>query len=227
MKALKLAICAATASLALGGAAHAQDVSFNVGVVSDYVFRGASQTDENPALQGGIDFSSGIFYAGTWASNVDFGDETSAEVDLYAGVKPTAGPVSLDFGVLYYGYINDDGDWAQWEFKAAASVPAGPLTLGAAAYYTPDYTGVGTDEGLYIEANASFSPAEKWTVSGAVGNQSVEFTGGGSDDYTTWNIGVAYAITENFAVDVRWHDTDIDGAYLYDGRATVGLKATF
>lgn len=227
MKALKLAICAAAASLALGGTAYAQDFSFNVGVASDYVFRGVSQTDEEPQLFGGVDFSVDKFYAGAWASNVDFGDGTSAEVDLYAGFKPVAGPVSFDFGVLYYGYVNDDGDWAQWEFKGAASIPAGPVTLGAAFYYTPDYTGIGTDEGLYVEANASISPAEKWTINGAVGNQTVEVTGIGDVDYTTWNIGVAYAITDNFAVDLRWHDNDTDLGGIYDGRAVVGLKATF
>lgn len=226
MKALKLAICAATASLAMGGAAYAQEVSFNVGVASDYVFRGASQTDEEPQLFGGVDLSADIFYAGVWASNVDFGDGTSAEIDVYAGVKPTAGPVSLDFGVLYYGYVDDNGDWAQWEFKAAGSVEAGPVTLGAAAYYSPDYTGTNTDTGLYVEANAAFSPAEKWTINGAIGQQSWDLESGGDDSYTTWNVGVAYAINDNFAVDLRWHDTDYEGD-LYDGRAVIALKAAF
>eukprot|EP01035_Chromulina_nebulosa_P060318 gene60318-82528_t len=64
MKALKLALCAAAASFAMAGVAHAEDasVSFNVGLTSDYVFRGVSQTDESPALQGGVDVSSGILY---------------------------------------------------------------------------------------------------------------------------------------------------------------------
>lgn len=227
MKALKLAICAAAASLALGGTAYAQDFSFNVGVASDYVFRGVSQTDEEPQLFGGVDYSNGMFYAGAWASNVDFGDSTSAEVDLYGGLKPTAGPVSFDFGLLYYGYVDDGGDWAQWEVKAAASVPAGPVTLGAAIYYTPDYTGIGTDAGLYIEANASISPIDKLTISGAVGNQSVDISGFGDVDYTTWNIGVAYAFTDNLSADLRWHDNDTDLGGIYDGRAVVSLKAAF
>jgi len=226
MKILKLALCAATASLAMGGTALAQ-VSFNVGVASDYVFRGASQTDEGPQVFGGVDYAKDMFYVGAWASNVDFGDGTDAEFDLYAGVKPTLGAVALDFGAIYYGYINEPGgaDWAQWEFKAAASVPAGPVTLGAAAYYSPDYTGVGTDDSLYMEVNAGFSPAENWAVSAALGNQSVDFTGGGSDDYTTWNIGVGYTFAEKFTADLRWHDTDVDGAPLYDGRVVLSLKA--
>ena len=78
---------------ALAAPAFAQDAaeeesgpfSFNIGVVSDYAFRGVSQTNEGPAFQGGVDFShdSG-FYAGVWASNVDFvdGDGANAEFDF-------------------------------------------------------------------------------------------------------------------------------------------------
>jgi len=115
MKAFKLAICAATASLALAGTASAAEVSFNVGIANDYAFRGISQTDEGVQVFGGVDVSEGMFYAGAWASNVDFGDGTDGEIDLYAGIKPSAGPVSLDFGFLYYGYINEPSgaDWSQ------------------------------------------------------------------------------------------------------------------
>ena len=82
---MRLALaCASLLALTVGaGAAQAQtapEVAFNIGVVSDYVFRGASQTDEEPALQGGVDVTVGSFYAGAWASTVDFGDNTDAEI---------------------------------------------------------------------------------------------------------------------------------------------------
>ncbi len=210
----------------MAGAASAQEVSFNIGVASDYVFRGVSQTDEGVQVFGGVDLTNDIFYAGAWVSNVDFGDGTDAEFDLYAGVKPVLGSVTFDFGLLYYGYINEPSgaDWAQWEFKAAASVPAGPFTLGAAAYYSPDYTGVFTDESLYLEANASVSPADKWTISAAIGNQEVEILGT-SFDYTTYNIGVGYAFTEKVSVDLRFHDSDLGCGSICDERVAVSLKA--
>jgi uncharacterized protein (TIGR02001 family) len=222
MKALKLAICAATASLALGGAAYAQDVSFNVGVASDYVYRGVSQTDEGAQLFGGADFSSGIFYAGAWASNVDFGDGTDAEYDFYAGVKPTAGPVSLDLGVIYYGYLNDPtgSDYAFWEVKAAASVPAGPATLGAAVYYSPEFFG-GIGSAVYYEVNGSVSPAEKWTIGGAIGTQTFDIGG----DYSTWNVGVGYAFNDTISADLRYHDNDLACGTICDSRVTLSLKA--
>ena len=118
-------------------------VAFNVGAATEYVFRGVSQTDEDPAIQGGVDVGMGMFYAGAWASNVDFFDSTDFEFDFYAGVKPTVGAVTLDLGVIYYGYADQPSgaDYDYWEGKVAASVPAGPATLGVAVYYSPEFFG--------------------------------------------------------------------------------------
>lgn len=226
---MRLALaCAPLLALTVGaGAAQAQaapEVAFNIGVVSDYVFRGASQSNEDPALQGGVDATFGNgFYAGTWASMVDFGDGTDAEVDLYGGYRTEAAGYALDFGVVGYLYVNEPGpaDYNYVEFKAAASRAVGPATLGAVVYYSPDFYGA-DDEATYLEANAAFALAEKWSLSGAVGHQWLDV----NDDYTTWNLGLAYALTDHLAVDVRYHDTDVDGP-LTDDRFVVGLKASF
>lgn len=200
------------------------DAAFNLGVVSDYVFRGASQTNEDPALQGGIDadFGNG-FYAGTWASTVDFGDDTDAEIDLYGGYRAEAGGVALDFGVVGYLYVNQPGgsDYSFMEFKAAASRAVGPATFGAAVYYSPDFFGA-DEKATYLEANAALVPADRWTISGAVGRQWLDV----NDDYTTWNLGLNYALTEHVSADIRYHGADVDGP-LTDDRFVVGLKAVF
>src|SRR5262245_11447563 len=111
MRTLKLALAAAVGSLALAGAAQAQEdpefsVAFNIGANTDYVFRGVSHTYENPSVFVGADASFGIFYAGLWVSNVDFNNGTDAEFDLYVGAKPTAGAVSFDIAAIYYGYTD-------------------------------------------------------------------------------------------------------------------------
>lgn len=224
MKVLKLALCAAAASFTMAGAAAAQEVAFNFGVANDYAFRGLSQTDEKPQAFAGADVTSGIFYAGAWASNVDFGDGTDAEVDFYAGVTPTLGIASLNLGVIYYGYVGNPGDsnWEMVELKAAGSVPVGPATLGLAFYYSPEFTGE-TGTALYSEFNAAYSPMEKLTFGGAIGQQEVE----DADDYMTWNLGATYALTDVVSVDVRYHDTDIDACDLCDARGIVTLKASF
>lgn len=232
MKLFKLSLLAAAAAVSMGGAAFAQDddsgpkASFNVGVASDYIFRGFSQTDEDPQLFGGIDVTAGQFYAGVWASNVDFLDSTDAEVDLYAGFKPTVGPVAMDLGVLYYGYVNapSGSHYGYLEGKIAGSVPVGKGSIGAAFFYSPDFFGpVDNDDAYYFEGNASYAITDKLSVSGAVGHQAISKT---TADYTTWNAGLGYAINGHLGVDVRYWDTDYKSK-ISDGRVVASLKATF
>jgi uncharacterized protein (TIGR02001 family) len=229
MKTLKTALLAAVAVVAMGGMAHAEDnkptVTFNVGAASDYVFRGVSQTDKQGEVFGGADLSYGKLYAGTWISNVDFNNGTTMEYDLYAGVKPSVGPVALDLGVIYYGYANkpSGADEAYWEAKVAGSVPVGKATLGAAVYYSPEFP-FKSGEATYFELNGSVPLDDKWTFSGAVGHQSVV----GPADYNTWNLGVGYAITPKIGVDLRYFDTDQHSfGRIYDSKAVVAVKATF
>lgn len=219
-------------ALALCGDARAQDqgpqVSFNVAAASDYVFRGVSQTEEEAAISGGVDLTSGSFYAGAWASNVSYaGDaDTNAEVDLYAGFRPEFAGWTWDVGAIAYLYASqpDGADYDYVEAKLAASRAIGPATIGFAAFYSPDFFGAAEDEATYVEANAAFSPADRWTVSGAVGRQFVS-----SDfDYTTWNLGVGYALADNLALDIRYYDTDEHGfGSVYESRAVASLKAVF
>ena len=219
--------CAAAlllASAAASASAQDADVAFNVALTSDYVFRGISQTNEDPALSGGIDITSGSFYFGAWASNVDFGDETDAESDFYGGYRTEAGGYALDFGVISYIYLDDadNSDFDYLEVKAAASRAIGPVTVGGAIFYSPDFFGA-DDEATYVEANAAFTPADKWTVSGALGHQWLDV----SDDYATWNVGVAYALTDNLVLDGRYHDTDIDGLGIAEDRFVATVKVLF
>ena len=204
------------------------EVAFNAAVASDYVFRGVSQTESDPAISAGVDVTQGLFYAGAWAGNVSFaGDaDTDAEIDLYAGVRPEFAGFNWDFGVVSYFYASqpDGADYDYVELKAATSRAVGLATLGAAIYYSPDFFGAAEDEATYAEINAAISPADRWTISAALGRQWVS-----SDfDYTTWNLGAAYQLTGHLALDVRYFDTDEHGfGAAYDSRAVASLKAVF
>ena len=221
---MKKILLTAAAACAVAAPAMAQEsgwsFSGNVALTSDYVFRGITQTQENPAIQGGFDAAYGSFYAGTWASNVDFGD-------VYAGFKPTLGPVSTDFGVAGYFYpgANDDGaNLDYFELYAKGSVaPVEPMTLGAAFYYSPEFSGK-TGDAYYVEANAGYSLTEALGVSGAVGYQDVQDGILGEDSYTTWNLGGTYSLA-GFGLDLRYHDTDLKGVDdVADQRFVVSLK---
>ena len=104
-------LIAATALLASTGA-WAADASLTIEGVSDYRFRGISQSAGDPALQGSFDiaFDNG-WYVGTWASNVDFGDNADVEIDWYGGyyweINDT---VALDVLLTYYTYPGYDYD---------------------------------------------------------------------------------------------------------------------
>ncbi|PHS71615.1 MAG: hypothetical protein COB23_01215 [Methylophaga sp.] len=93
----------------------AHSTSASVALSTDYIWRGYSQTDNDPAISGSFDYAhSSGFYLGTWASNVDFGDDASVEIDLYAGIAgETEGGLGWDVGVLRYFYDGEDYDWTE------------------------------------------------------------------------------------------------------------------
>jgi len=209
--------------------------SFNIGATSDYVFRGVSQTDNDPALQGGVDVSWGILYAGIWSSMVDFDDAppANAEVDWYGGIRPTwespLGTVNLDFGVIYYSYPGSNpsavpglGDPNFVELKAGYSWSAlhPSLVTGTTVFWSPDYvfeTGsvwtIETMAAWTLPKVAIFTPV----VNGVLGWQKGDAKNGyfvnvnGTDDeYYYWNAGLNVAV-ENISFDFRYWDTNIHG----------------
>lgn len=191
-------------------AAHAEGAfSGSVALTTDYIFRGVTQTSGNPAIQGSFDYTNGLFYAGVWGSNVDFGADETMEADVYLGVRPVLGPVTFDFGVIGYFYPGSTdvaGEYDYQEAKAAASfAPMENLTLGGALYYSPEFFGE-TGDAVYAELNGAYAFSDAFSVSGAFGNQDVDATG----DYDTWNVGAAYAVS-GFKLDLRYFDTDISG----------------
>jgi uncharacterized protein (TIGR02001 family) len=202
----------AGATIAGTGAAQAE-VSANVALTSDYVFRGLSLTDSAPAVQGGFDWTSEQFYAGVWASNVSDG----MEMDLYAGFTPTTGPVEWNIGAVGYFYPGADDDAAEFDFVefvlAASTSLTEQFSVGAGVYFAPENWG-DTGEATYYEINGAYQPMDALSFSAAYGNQTIEdpdgpFGAAGEDDYNTWNLGGTYAV-HGFSLDLRYHDTDID-----------------
>jgi uncharacterized protein (TIGR02001 family) len=186
--------------------------SGSLGATTDYVFRGFSQTLNDPAVQGGIEAACGRFYFGFAGSNVDFDDETNVEMDLYAGFRTSTGPVNWDVGVIYYGYPGGASSADFFEFKVGASgeVWKGG-TLGGTVYYSPEYT---YDAGPVTTLEATFSQALPAvgilspTLSAAVGKLYYDDS---NADYTYWNIGLTVGFLEKWSLDVRYWDTDING----------------
>jgi uncharacterized protein (TIGR02001 family) len=234
MKQSARALLVGVSLVGLSTAALAEDLALSVtlGGTSDYVFRGISQTYEDPAAQGSVDLTYGLFYAGIWATNVDFGGGgPNAEVDFYAGIKPTMGPgplwgpVTFDFGVIYYVYPSaGDAPGAELDYvelKAGYSMESPwikGLTSGTTLYWSPEYGGE-VGEVFTLESVASyalpqvgiFSPSISGALGSVYGDRNDGFSPGGTgaEDYQYWNAGLVLAV-EKFTFDFRYWDTDID-----------------
>jgi uncharacterized protein (TIGR02001 family) len=120
--------------------------SANVGLTTEYIYRGLSQTDDQPALQGGFDYEheSGLS-AGIWASNVDFNDGSdgaSVEIDYYAAFSGEVKGVSWSVGGIYYSYpgVNDDFDYDFFEANASLGYGFGPVAVTLGINYAPDFS---------------------------------------------------------------------------------------
>ena len=106
------------------------EISGSIGAVSNYVWRGTTQSDRSPAIQASITAEVNGLYATAWASQVDFGDDTSAEVDYQDGY--TFGDTTgIDVGILAYTYVGDETDFADDVKEAYISAFTGPFFVTA------------------------------------------------------------------------------------------------
>ena len=239
---LKLTVLAST--LIASGAAVAQTAapqpdysySFNVGAVTDYRYRGISQSRLKPALQAGADFShkSG-FYLGTWASSIrwidDAGGDADVEVDIYGGYKTTFGAFGVDVGVLRYLYpgsalaVNPDTT----EVYAAGTW--GPATLKYSHAVTNLFGFADSKNSYYVDLSATFDTGF-WglMLTPHVGYQKVKNTDSAS--YTDWSLGLSKEFMPGLVGSLSYVSTDIDvpapgGRNLGKSGAVLGVKYTF
>jgi uncharacterized protein (TIGR02001 family) len=204
--------------------------SANVDLSTEYVFRGYSQTAGGPAVQGGFDATCGMFYAGVWASNLDWGknnlDQVVAniEMDWYAGIKPVTGRITWDLGVIYYTYpkskdlfIGRDNNYVELKVGASTEVWKGG-TAGVTVFYSPEYqyeTGnvwtVETSFAQVLPKIDRFTPTFTALLGFQQGQDGFYKTavGNGDDSYLYWNAGVTLGFLEKWSLDFRYWDTSL------------------
>jgi uncharacterized protein (TIGR02001 family) len=216
MKLTKLsALCFAAASMTATSSAvlaegSAWEVSGNVALSSEYVWRGQNLSGSDPAISGGLDVGheSG-FYAGTWASNIK-GDDGSIEIDYYAGYAGEFGDsgVSYDVGGLYYDFPSyDDFDY----FELYAFVGFGFLSAGVSYsldLFDADYDGA--EDNLYYQLDAGYDIGMVSLAAGIGHYDYDENDTWGLEDYTNYYVS---ASTSYAGVDfsVMYSDIDSDG----------------
>lgn len=197
------------------------DISANVALVSDYRFRGISQSNTDPAIQGGFDyvFDNG-FYVGTWGSTVDFDSAVdfngSLELDFYGGWGTSIGEnSSIDIGYIYYYYPGDDngldGDYQEIYFNYGWK----DLSLGVA--YSDDYYGSSQDF-FYAQANYDWAFAENWSLGMHVGWNKFEedvFLSSDKGDYVDYLLGVTWNVL-GVDLGLAWVGTDLGEEDVFD-----------
>lgn len=206
-----------------------------VTLVSEYSFRGVAQSDEGPALQGGVDWShdSG-FYVGAWASTVDFndGDEANIELDLFAGYSfnPIEN-VTLDVGGLYYAYpgARSNLNYDFYEVYGSAAYDFGVASVKASAAYTPENFGKSGDA-QYYSLNGEVPLPHDFTLSAHVGRQYIDDEATfGLPDYTDWGISLQWQYGD-VALNVSYIDTSLSSNRCADGcseRIITGASFSF
>ncbi len=221
------------------------DFSANVGFVTDYLYRGISQTDNSPAIQGGFDYShdSGV-YLGIWGSNVDFDD--SLEIDLYGGIAgETTGGLGWDVGLIYYRYpgqtgnggLDGRGDSNFYEVAGSLSYDFGPAAVTGSINYSPDFFAE-SDDAVYVTLGVDVPLPQEFGLSFHVGHQTIDdedqFWGmtGAESSYTDWSVGVSKTY-QGFDFALTYADTDVSkrkcfgGDNLCDGTVVFSVARSF
>src|SRR5688572_24121391 len=210
--------------------AHAESdvtLSGTAALLTQYVDRGITNSAERPAVQPEIDLTYKLFYAGIWASTVDFGagpngqDIATLEVDYYVGIAPAVGKWDFDIAAYYVAYpgaFDPNGNFDYFELWSGVSRSLFDVRLEVKLYnyWSPNYFGE-TGNNDVLEFSYAWTFAKLWyltpKLAGNFGHQWGTLSQGGYD-YTYWSIALAFSFNRNppFQLEIRyWDSFDIRG----------------
>jgi len=242
----------ATSSAAFAQTAPAEPesaIAYNVGVASEYRYRGIAQTKGDPALQGGVDYTgSNGFYLGTWASTIKWIKEDGAsahtsakgpvELDLYGGYKFEAADVAYDFGYLRYQYVENNLANVSGFVNANTDEVYGAATYGPAtlkySYAFSNLFGTPNSKGSsYLDLSATFDLGEGFSLVPHAGHQKVANNSGYS--YTDVSLTLNKDLGDGLSASLSAIATSVkdnanftvNGFNTAKSTAVVGLKYTF
>ena len=227
-------------ALLSAGLVQAQ-VTTNLGATSDYRFRGISQTQNAPALQGGIDYAdkSGV-YIGNWNSSVSsqlYTNGSGLESDLYAGYKKEVKGVTLDVGSYNYFYPRASVGSTNYNTKEVyVGAAKGPVSVKV-SQSLGDYFATSNSKGTrYYQADVTY-PIAGTKVSVLAHAGKTDIANNTTLDYTDYNFGVGYNIA-GFDVTAKYYTNSnktttfetantLNGQKLYKNAAVLSVSKTF
>lgn len=219
------------AALALAGSAVVPslayaDLAFNAGVVTDYRYRGISQTRLKPALQGGVDWSDGPFYLGFWGSTIkwikDAGGDANAELDFYGGYKgEIVKDLAFDVGFLTYQYPSNKLNPSANTNEIYGALTYGPVTLKYSHSVSNLFGFADSKNSGYLDLNATFDVAG-FSVTPHIGRQTVKRNGAAS--YTDVSLTVSKEVAKGLSLSLTAVDTNTT-AYAGPGGKDLGKSS--
>jgi len=230
---------AATAGVTVPTLSRAQ-LAFNVGAVTDYRYRGISQSKLKPALQGGVDYTAGGFYVGAWASTIkwvkELGGDSSVEIDLYGGYKGelTKG-LNYDVGVLTYQYPGNDLPTSANTTEIYGALTYGPATVKYSHVVSKGLFGApDSKNGYYLDLSAAFEITDGWMLTPHVGHQRYKGPASGFGSYWDYALTVSkdfsglvpsLAVVGNSKIDDSFYT--VNGKDLAKTTLVLGVKYNF
>jgi uncharacterized protein (TIGR02001 family) len=194
----------------------ASNLTWNLSATSDYVFRGVTQSNFKPALQGGLNYvfgKSGL-YAGTWTSNVDYNnpDGPDIELDLFFGYGThVSDDWAVDFSVIRYSYLGSRAVYGNTNYNEfiAKSIYKDMLTFTVA--YANDYGNLDYSS-LYFSVGGSWDLGEDFSLNAGVGHSRFS---DGNGNYSDWNLGLGRKFGPVKAA-INYYDTNLPGGKASD-----------
>lgn len=172
--------------------AASSNLSWNLSLTSDYVFRGITQTNFDPALQGGLDYAFGDsgWYVGGWASNVDFADSDGPDIefDAYVGWShDLAEDWNLDLHAVRYTYLGERDVYGNIDYNEYFAKFSYKGQYDFTVAYANNYANADFSS-LYYQVAGSWDVGNDFAVNAGVGHTNFSDHVGG---YTDWNLGVS------------------------------------
>ena len=216
LRTLTTAAVLATALLAAAAPVAAQDApapsgswSFAVGAATDNRSKGASKSDGEAYVFGEAEWenASGLFYAGSGLQTIKSSSGSELELEIGAGLRPEVAGFDLDLNVTHKSQIDAASTYDDnaWELTADVKRSIGPASGRVRLQYSPDGMG-GTEAWTWLEARAGWDFTDKLEGTAAIGRREQD----NSLDYTAWNAGFTYALTDNIDAELRYYATDAD-----------------
>lgn len=212
--------------------AESSDLSANVALTSDYRFRGISQTLNDPAIQGGMDWNGNLFSLGFWGSSIDFGEDSALvsqraqlELDLYAGFeREFRHGTSLGVQLVEYLYPGADADlnYNYVELLSSFGFPIGPVSATVHVAYSPEFF-ASSGTAFYYAFEAGLDLKRGFSIEAQIGRQSIEDNASfGTPDYTDWSLTLSRSWPKLLGVSLAYIGTDLNRSECFGGSDLCG-----